>query len=157
MYFWPKVVISATQVSMTALISGWLIRGRVTLDLGLKHITLHVPRAAADLRELFFTFATRFRINITLEKKKSTLEKRVASIFWLRNILKQCREVIVENKCCLIPKQSFELVLLNTCVFCLLWVGLATWSGDPRAKGVCRVKLWSLLLGHLFNLVTMPV
>ena len=56
LYFWPKVVISATQVSMTALISGWLIRGRVTLDLGLKHITLHVPRAAADLRELFFYF-----------------------------------------------------------------------------------------------------
>ena len=76
MYFWPKVVISATQVSMTALISGWLIRGRVTLDLGLKHITLHVPRAAADLRELFFTFATRFRINITLEKKKQTHLKR---------------------------------------------------------------------------------
>ena len=50
LYFWPKLVISPTQVSITALISFWLINGNVTFDFGLKHITLQVPRAAADLK-----------------------------------------------------------------------------------------------------------
>ena len=59
-------------------------------------------------------------------ERYNLLKERIVSIFWLRNVLKQCREVVVENKRCLIPKQSFELMFENISMRKCNWAYLLT-------------------------------
>ena len=49
LYFCPRSLSSCTHASMTCLISSMDMMGTVTLDLGLKHITLQVPLACPHL------------------------------------------------------------------------------------------------------------
>jgi hypothetical protein len=53
---------------MTACISGTLIRGSVTFDLGLKHITRQVPRAPADLHNMncFKCFVLKYEVCVII-------------------------------------------------------------------------------------------
>ena len=171
LYFWPRVASSSTHVSITALISPWvvagytlhqtipsltwLMRGMVTLDLGLKHMTLQVPLAAADLGTIC-TSHTRSTQDIALNSRllndgNPSLEERVAGVLWLRHLLQQRREVVVKDIGGLVPGDAHHAC--SRCPPALPRVGLAAGPGHPGAQRVGRVELRPLLLAHLLHLV----